>query len=447
MNEVVQVALNSIELQSISQTILDEAKKRGAEQAEVSVTANKGFTVIAREGDVETVEYNQDKSIEITVYFGKRSGSSSISDVRPQAIRDAVEAACHIAKFTDLDPASGLADKSELAFNFTPLDTDRPWNITVEQAIEMACQCEREAMAYDKRIISAEEASVGTEEGNYVYANSLGFMGAFPFSRHEISCVLIAKEKDDMQRDYSYTIACDPSTLNSISNIAREAAGKVVKRLGAKRLRTTKAPVIFAAEEARGLIGHFAAAISGGSLYRRSSFLLDHLDKKVFPDFMHMQEFPYLASALGSAPFDNDGVATRENVFVDSGVLRSYSLGVYSARKLNMKTTGNAGGMHNLVVRPGKKDLLALIKSMGTGLLVTEIMGQGVNLITGDYSRGAGGFWIENGEIQYPVHEITIAGNLRDMYSRIIEIGSDVDMRGNVRTGSILIDEMMIAGS
>lgn len=446
MNEI-DAVLNSSKLQLLAQDILKEAARCGAEQTEVNIAANKGFSVTAHDGDVETVEYNQDKSIDITVFFGKRSGSASLSDIRPEAVRAAVEAACHIAKFTDQDPAAGLPDKSELAFHYPKLDLSSSWDISVEKAIELACQCEREARAFDKRIMSAEEVRVATGEGLTVLANSMGFIGSFPHSRHEISCVLVGKKDAEMQRDYSYTVASDPAQLKSISYIAAEAAKRTVNRLGARRLSTMKAPVIFAAEEARGFLGHFTAAISGGNLYRKSSFLLDHLDKKIFPDFVHLQEQPHLAHALGSAPFDDDGVATRTNTFVENGVLRSYALGVYSARKLNMKTTGNAGGLHNLIVKTGTKDLAALIKTMDKGLLITEMMGHGVNIVTGDYSRGVGGYWIENGEIQFPVHEITIAGKLQDMYAKIIEIANDVDVRGNIRTGSILLDEVMIAGS
>jgi len=446
MTEIEHLMSNANGLQSLAQSILQEAKRCGAGEAEVSVSANKGFTVTARDADVETVEYNQDKVIEISVLFGKRSGSASISDVRPEAVKAAVEAACHIAKFTGEDPDAGLADKAELAFHYPALDLAFPWALTVEQAIELACQCEREALAYDKRIMSAEEATVTTGEAVTVYANSHGFVGVVPYTRHDISCVLVAKDGEEMQRDYAYSVSADPSMLESISHIAREAAERTVRRLGARPIKTTKAPVIYIAEEARGLLGHFTAAIQGGSLYRKSSFLVDHLDKKIFSDFVHIQEQPHLARALGSTPFDGDGVATRANVFVDHGVLRSYALGVYAARKLGMKTTGNAGGVHNLVIQPGNKDLAALLKAMGTGLLVTETMGQGVNIVTGDYSRGVGGFWVENGEIQFPVQEVTVAGKLQDIYGRMVEVGSDVDVRGNIRTGSILIEEMMIGG-
>lgn len=438
--------INTSHLQTIAKDVLQEAARLGAHQAEVGIATSKGFSVTAREGDVEKVEYNQDKVIEIQVYFDRHTGSASISDIRPEAVRAAVEAACHIAKFTGEDPAAGIAEKEELAYDYPQLDIFYPWDITVEKAIELACQCEREALAYDKRIMSAEEVSVATGEGWELYANSNGFMGFYPHTRHEMSCVLVAKEGDEMQRDYSYTVSLDPKHLESVSAIAKQAAEKTVRRLGARNLPTMKSPVIYFAEEARGLFGSFISAISGASLYRKASFLLDHMDKKIFPSFMHIQEQPFLPRALGSAPFDSDGVATRPNMFIEEGILRSYLLSVYSARKLGMKTTGNAGGTHNLIIKPGNKDLKALLKTMGKGLLITEMMGNGTNLVTGDYSRGVGGYWVENGEIQYPVHEITVAGKLQDMFSRIVEVGNDVDVRGGIRTGSVLIEEMMIAG-
>ncbi len=446
MNELKAATYSAKELEDVAASILAEAKRLGADQAAVGIGANKGFTVNARNGEVETVEYHQDKGIDISVLFGKRNGSASISDLRPQAVHDAVAAACHIAKFTDADPTAGLADKSELAFNYPEINLSYPWAITVEQAIELAIACEKEAMAVDKRIMSAEASSVSTLQAVTLYANSHGFFGHYPFTRHDMTCILVAKDKDEMQRDYSYTVSCNPNKLESISQIANAAAKRTINRLGARKIATMKAPIILAAEEARGLLGHFASAITGGALYRKSSFLLDHLNKKIFPDFIHISEQPHLPDALGSSPFDNDGVLTRPNVFIEDGILRNYALSVYSARKLGMKTTGNAGGMHNLTIKPGTQDLAALIKMMHRGLLVTEMMGSGVNLVTGDYSRGVGGFWIENGEIQFPVQEITIAGKLQDMYGRIQAVGNDVDVRGNIRTGSILIEEMMIAG-
>lgn len=447
MKEIEKSIFDSAKLQSVAQDILQEAKRLGADQAEVNVDVNKGFTVSGHGGDVETVEYHQDKAIDISVYFGKRIGSAGLSDISPRAIKDAVLAACHIAKFTDEDPASGLADKEELAFQYPSLDLYFPWQLTVPQAIEMVVECEREAKAYDKRIISAEQTSLSTIQIFSIYANSHGFLGAFPATHHEISCTLIGKEKNDMQRDYSYTISVNPSKLHDISAVAREAAERTIKRLGARRIKTVKAPVIFMAEEARSLLKHFASAIHGRHIYRKSTFLLDHLDKLIFPSFVHIAEQPHLKSALGSAPFDDDGVITRPNVFIENGILCQYAMDVYSARKLGLKSTGNAGGMHNLTIKTGDLSLEALLKKMGTGLLITELMGHGVNLLTGDYSRGAGGYWVENGEIQYPVHEITVAGKLQDIYAKIVEVGNDVDLRGNIRTGSILIEEMMIAGN
>lgn len=431
---------------TVANDILQAAQQRGASQAEVGILANKGFSVSVHGGDVETIEYNQDKAIEVVVYFGKRKGSASLSDLRPEAIYAAVDAACHIAKFTDEDPAAGIADKEELAFNYPQLKTAFPWEISVDGAIKLALECEEAALAQDQRIMSAEEVSVGTGEVLHLYANSNGFLGFFPYTRHEINCILVAKDENEMQRDYSYTTSVDPYCLESPINVGKHAALRTVKRLGSRRLSTMKVPVIFIAEEARGLLGHLTSAIQGGHIYRKSSFLLNKLNKQIFPNFIHIAEQPHLELGLGSAPFDEEGVATRPNVFIEDGILRSYSLGIYSARKLNMKSTGNAGGVHNLTIRTGNRDLPALLKLMDRGILVTELMGQGVNLITGDYSRGASGYWIENGEIQYPIHEITIAGNLQEMFAQVSEVGNDVDVRGNIRTGSILIAQMTVAG-
>ncbi|MEO8401255.1 MAG: metalloprotease PmbA [Gammaproteobacteria bacterium] len=433
-------------LKNIVADILQEAAKQGATAAEVDVGMNKGYSVTARMRDVESVEYNQDKIVDITVYFGQRTGSASLSDIRPEAIRSAVQAACNIARFADKDDCAGLAEKELLAFDYPDLDLCSPWNLTVEQAIEMALKCESIALAKDKRIKNSEGASISTTEGCHAYGNSQGFIGLYAATRHDISCSLIAQKGDDMQRDYNYTVSCDPHLLESIEVIANTAVDRAVRRLGAKRLSTRRVPVIFAAEEARGLLGHFVSAISGGSLYRKSSFLLDHLGKAVFPTHVQIDERPHLLKSLGSSPFDENGVRTRPNVFIKDGILQNYSLGVYSARKLGMQTTGNAGGVHNLFINTGKKNLAELLKTMGTGLYITDLMGQGINLVTGDYSRGATGFWVENGEIQYPVEEITIAGNLRDMYAHLVEVGCDVDKRGNIQTGSILLENMTVAG-
>lgn len=438
---------NTTSLALLMTAVLQEAERQGATSAEVDVAVNKGFSVSVRLGEVETVEYNQDKAVQVTVYFGKRSGSASLSDVRPEAIRSAVQAACNIARFTDEDEFAGLADKSLLAVNYPPLDLYYPWQISVPEAIEMALQCESIALKKDKRIVNSEGASLGTVEVWHGYANSNGFMGISPVTRHEMSAALIAKQGEEMQRDYSYTVACESSLLDNIEMVADKAVERTVRRLGARQLATCRVPVIFAAEEARSLLGHFLSAISGGNLYRKSSFLLDHLGKNIFPKHVKIDERPFLAKKLGSASFDDDGVATRNNVFIEEGILKSYCLGVYSARKLGMQTTGNAGGVHNLFINTSQKDLPALLKTMGKGLLITEMMGNGVNIVTGDYSRGVSGLWVENGEIQYPVEEITVAGRLQDMYANLVEVGSDVDARGNIQTGSILLEEMMVAGN
>ncbi len=440
------VNFNVDQWQNLAIDVLREAEILGASSAELEISAGKGFTVNSRLGEVETVEYHQGKSIDITVFFGKRSGSTSVSDLRWDSIKSAVQAACHIARFTQEDPCAGLADPSLLAFNYPQLDLNFPWHISVDDAIELACTVEKEGLALDERIVNSEGVTISTNEGWHLYANSEQFFGTHSDTNHEISGVFVAKQGDEMQRDYSYTMACDPLLLTPASTVIKEAVEKAVSHLGATRLSTRKAPVIFIAEEARGLIRTLISAISGGNLFRKSSFLLNQLGKQILPTNFRIYEQPYLPKGLGSAAFDDDGVATRENVFIDNGVLQSYVLSVYSARQLGMMPTGNAGGVHNLMINSGQYDLQGLLKKMDTGLLLTEVMGSGVNLVTGDYSRGASGFWIENGEIQYPVQEITVAGNLKDMFAHIVEVGNDIDARGNIRTGSILIEEMMIAG-
>lgn len=437
---------NPDSLKEIVHTIVQEAEKRGATSSEVDIALNKGFSVAGHMREVESVEYNQDKIADITVYVGHRTGSASLSDLRPEAIKEAVKAACNLARYSDEDVYSGLAEKEFLAFHYPEINLSYPWDITVEQAINLALECEEIALAQDPRISKSENVAVATGEVLHVYGNSYGFIGTYQATRHELSCILVAEKEKDMQRDYYYTVACDPALLESPKDVALKAANATVSRLGAKGISTRKTPVIFSAEMARGLIGHFVSAISGGNLYRKSSFLLDCIDQSIFPEFISIKEFPFLPRSLGSAPFDSDGVSTRENTFIEKGILKSYALGVYSARKLGMQTTGNAGGVHNLFITTGQKDLPALMKTMGTGLYVTELMGQGVNLVTGDYSRGAAGYWVENGEIQYPVHEVTIAGKLLDIYRNLVEVGNDVDHRGNIRSGSILIDSMMVAG-
>lgn len=434
-------------LQELVATILKETTKQGASSAEVDVGVSKGFTVTVRMGEVETIEYNQDKAIDITVYFGQRTGSASLSDIRPEAIQSAIQAACNIARFTDEDQYAGLAEKELLAFDYPSLDLFHPWHISVEQAIELAKECEAIALAKDKRITNSEGVTVNTVDAWTGYGNTHGFIGVCPQTRHELSCVLIATQGDEMQRDYYYTNACAPEDLDPVTLIANKAVERTVRRLAARRLTTRKAPVIFAADEARGLLGHFVAANQGGNIYRKTSFLVDQIGKPIFPASINLYEQPHLLKTLGSSPFDDDGVTTRANKFINEGRLEMHALGVYSARKLGLRSTGNAGGVHNLLINTGNKDLSALLKLMGTGLLVTEVMGQGINLVTGDYSRGASGFWVEQGEIMFPVEEITIAGTLQDMYAHIVEVGSDIDKRGNIITGSILIENMTIAGN
>lgn len=361
---------NPEHLKNIVTDILAEAARQGASAAEVDVGLNKGFSVTSRMGDVESVEYNQDKVVEITVYFGQRTGSSSLSDFRMEAIRSAVQAACNIARFGDKDEYAGLADKALLAFQYPNLDLMFPWDITVEQAIALTLECEGIALAKDKRITNSEGASLSTTAGWHAYGNSHGFIGVYGASRHDVSCSLIAQEKDEMQRDFNYTVSCDPQLLEPLDWVANTAAEKTLRRLGARQLSTRKAPVIFAAEEARGFLGHFVAAISGGNLYRKASFLLDQLGKPVFPKHIKIDERPHLLKSLGSAPFDENGVATRPNIFIEDGILQSYCLGVYSARKLGLQTTGNAGGVHNLYINTGCKGLIPAALMAATSIPV-----------------------------------------------------------------------------
>ena len=426
--------------------VLAIAKAKGATAAEVATSISSGFSVDIRMGEVETIEHNRDKGIGITVYFDQRKGSASTSDTSEEAIAATVEAACHIAQFTSEDQFSGLAPAELMALHYPDLSLNHPWSITVAQAIELAKQCEQVGMSCDKRITNSEGASVATYQQFYIYGNSHGFIGDYASTQHHINCMLIAKEGGNMQRDYSYSVARDYQDLENVNTIGRKAAARTVRRLNAKRLSTRQAPVIFEAEIASGLLSCFIQAISGGNLYRKSSFLLDHLGQQIFPDFINIHEDPHVLKAKGSAPFDGEGVITRPRDLVTKGILNGYVLSSYSARKLGMQTTGNAGGIHNLYINTSDMDLDALLKKMDTGFLVTELLGHGVNIVTGDYSRGASGFWVEKGVIQYPVEEITIAGNLRDMFKNLVAIGNDVDRRHVICTGSILLDHMTIAG-
>ena len=436
------------ELEGIVSESLKKAKALGATQAEADVSLQKGLTTTVRLGEVETVEYQRDRGMGITVYFGKRKGSASTADLSSRAIAETVEKACDIARYTAEDDCAGLADPEELARDIPDLDLDHPWEISPEEAVETARACEAAGRAVDARITNSEGASVGSHRGVRVYGNSHGFLAGYPSSSHSVSCVLLAQTGDDMQRDYWYSSARDARDLEPALDIGRKAGERAVARLGARKIATQKARVLYAPEVARGLIGHFLGAIRGSSQYRKSSFLLGAAGQQVFPTFVELRERPHIRKALGSSPFDGEGVTTRDRELVQDGVLQGYVLGSYSARKLGLKTTGNAGGTHNLLVesKNGGTEIGQLMRELGTGLLVTELMGQGVNGVTGDYSRGASGYWVENGVQVYPVHEITIAGNLKDMYRNIAAIGSDVDVRGGVRCGSILLSEMTIAG-
>lgn len=434
-------------LEGLVRELLAEARRQGASAAEASASVSRGLNVNVRLGEVETVEHNRDRSLGVTVYFGARSGSASSSDLSPAAVRETVRAACAIARYTAEDPYSGLADPERLARAIPDLDLFHPWPLDVERATEQARAAEDAARAADARIANSEGASLSAQESVDVYGNTHDFLESLATSRHSLSCAVIAQDASGMQRDYWWTTARDPRELEDAAAVGRVSAQRAVKRLGARKLDTCQKPVLFEAQAAASLLSHFVGAVRGSALYRRASFLLDHLGKPVFAPHVRIHEQPHLKKALGSTPFDNEGVATRPRDLVSGGVLQGYVLDTYSARKLGMQTTGNSGGAHNLTIEPGDKDFGALLRELGTGLLVTELIGFGVNTVTGDYSRGAAGFWVENGEIQYPVEEITIAGNLKDIFRGLVAVGTDVDVRGNLRTGSILIERMTIAGN
>ena len=433
-------------LKDIVQRLLDEAKQQGATAAEAGLSQENGLSVTARLGEVETIEHHCDQGLGITVYFGRRKGSASTTDLSLASIKETVSAACSIARYTSEDSFAGLPDPALLATEFPDLDLHHPWPIHADAAIALAIDCENAARTHHKEITNSEGATVNTHQGIRVLGNSLGFLQGYPSTRHSLSCSVLAQRGDSMQRDYWFTVARNPADLAPAQAVGIKAAERTLRRLSARRLPTQQCPVMFSAEIASSLLGSFIAAISGGALYRKSSFLLDALDTAIFPDFVQITEQPHLLGALGSANYDGEGVATQNRVLVEDGVLRSYVLSSYSARKLGLQTTGNAGGVRNLTITPGEQDFNGLLKSLHTGLLVTELMGQGVNNVTGDYSRGAAGFWVENGIILYPVEEITIAGNLKDMFKQLVAVGNDVDYRGNIRTGSLLLERMSLAG-
>ena len=434
-------------LQEQVEQIIAEARRQGASACEVAVSLEQGLSTTVRQREVETVEFNRDQGFGITLYVGQRKGSASTSASGAEAIRETVAAALAIAEHASEDAFSGLAEAGLMAREMADLDLYHPWNLTPGQSVELALECEAAAFAADSRISNADGTSLSTHRGCRVYGNSHGFVGSYASTRHSLSCVMIAERDGQMQRDYWYDVNRQGTALASAASIGQRAAQRTVSRLGARPVPTCEVPVLFSAELAGGLFGHFLAAISGGNLYRKSSFLEGSLGQQLFPQWLSLNEHPHIPRGLASAAFDGDGLATYAKPFVEDGVIVSYVLGTYSGRKLGMPSTANAGGVHNLLVTHGAGDQRALLRRMGRGLLVTELMGQGLNLVTGDYSRGAAGFWVENGEIQYPVQEVTIAGNLREMFRQIVAVGNDLELRSNIRSGSVLLERMMVAGS
>ncbi len=433
-------------LRGLVADVLEEAKRHGATSAEASINTSVGLTASVRMGEVDTIEHVRDRGLAVTVYHGRQRGSASTNDFRWQAIRETVIAACTIARFTSEDAEAGLADAELMPTAIPDLDLRHPWELETAEAIKRARTTEDAARHLDSRITNSEGATIAHSDSQHVYGNTHGFIGDCARTRHSIGCAVIAEDDSGMQREHWYTVARDPKALEAPERTGAEAAARALRRLNPRRLSTRVVPVAFAAEVAAGLFGHFVNAIRGANLYRKSSLLVDHLGKRIFPKFVHIHEQPHLKKGLGSAPFDHEGVATQARDIVSDGVLQGYLLNSYSARKLGMQTTGNAGGVHNLTIDSGEKDLPDLLRALDTGLFVTELMGMGVNIVTGDYSRGAAGFWVSGGQIQFPVQEITIAGNLRDMFQGIQAISSDIDTRGNIRTGSVLIERMTVAG-
>jgi len=432
---------------AVAESALQAARALGASAAEAEVGQEQGMSVSVRKGEVETVEHNRDKGLSVTVYFGKRSGSARTTDFAPAAIRACVESACAIAKLTEEDACNGLADRDLLATEFPDLDLYHPWQLGMDAALDLAAECEAAALGFDKRISNTEGATVASHHGVDLYANSDDFRGFHRASRHTISCQVIAGEGDSMQRDFWYDSARDAGDLSAPNAIGTEAARRTVQRLGAQKARTGEYPVLFHPTMARSLLAHLVSAVSGGNLYRRASFLLDRAGAQIFPAFVRIHEQPRLRKSAGGAVFDGEGVATAPRDLVADGILRGYVLDSYAARKLNLQTTANAGGVHNLEIAPtvtGGVD--ELVAGMERGLLITELIGFGVNTVTGDYSRGAFGYWVDGGAIAHPVHEFTIAGNLSEMFGRIQAIGADTDPRSNLRAGAILIERMTVAG-
>ena len=434
-------------LKHIVEDALSEAQKQGATSCDAEISKSSGFSVSVRLGDIETIEHDRNQSLGITVYIGQKKGNASTSDLGAKAIKETVAAACAIARYATEDPFSGLPDEHKIARQSADLDLYHPWNIEPQQALDIALQCETAALEFDPAINNSEGATLSSHSGVQVLGNSLGFLEGYWSSRHSISCCVIGERDAAMQRDYWYTVARDQSELENAQSVGIKTAKRTLRRLGSRSLSPRQCPVLFSPEVARSLIGNFISAISGGNLYRKNTFLLDSLGHVVFPESLQIQQQPHLHKALGSAPFDAEGVATQTHDIVHNGVINNYVLSSYSARKLGMQTTGNAGGIYNLTVQPGQQNFDQLVDTMGTGFIVLELIGQGVNMMTGDYSRGAAGLWVENGKIAHPVEEVTIAGNLKEMFKQIIEVGNDVNFSSNIRTGSILIEKMVLAGN
>jgi len=432
--------------QSMVDQALSYARSLGATDAEIDLSENQGLSTTCRMGSVETLEFNQHRSLAITLYLGQQKGSGMTNEFTESSLKETVERAYAIAKYAEADPYTGLADKKLLAKRLPKLDLYHPIKITPQELIEKTVACENFGRSADNRIVNSGGASISTNEHFYLYANTHGFLGAYPTTRYGLSLELIAEQNGLMERDYAYTTARSMDDLDTVEQVAASAAKRALARLNARQINTCTAPVVFMNETACELLSLFISAISGGRIYRRASFLLDAVKAPVFPEWVHIDERPHLARALGSAPFDGEGVKTRDRTWVKSGILQGYIMDSYSARKLKSKSTGNAGGVHNVFISPNATDVHALIKQMHTGLLVTETMGSGTDLVTGDYSCGASGFWVENGEIQFPVHEITIAGNLRTMFQQLIGVGADIDHRHSICSGSMLIERMAIAG-
>lgn len=437
-------------LDSLKNVVVDtltEAQQQGATACDAEISQSTGFSVTTRMSEVETIEHDRSQGLSITVYIDQRKGNASTTDLSPKAIKETISAACAIARYATEDPYAGLPDVDKLAKRPPDLDLCHPWLIEPQQAIDITLECETAALEFNSAIRNSEGASLNTHTGVQVVGNSLGFVEGYWTSRHSISCCVIGERDRAMQRDYWYSVKRDQTDLENVQSIGREAARRALRRLGSRSLSPRQCPVLFVPEVARSLIGHFLSAISGGHLYRKNTFLLDSLGQTVFSDFVHIHQQPHKPKGLGSAPFDAEGVATQACDIVSHGIVHSYLLSSYSARKLGMQTTGNAGGAYNLIVESGQFDFEQLIKTMDRGFIALELIGQGVNMMTGDYSRGAAGLWVENGQIVHPVEEVTIAGNLKDIFQQIIAIGNDVDENSSIRTGSILVDNMVLAGN